>query len=92
MDEKKLKALTAELAKGLKTEADLNQFSRMLTKFTIETAFNASWLTNPGMRKIRPKQAQTPVMATRQNGIVRWRRDKTEHAEWLWKHLRAPAD
>ncbi|ENZ84491.1 hypothetical protein D088_500018 [Salmonella enterica subsp. houtenae serovar 16:z4,z32:-- str. RKS3027] len=31
MDEKKLKALAAELAKGLKTEADLNQFSRMLT-------------------------------------------------------------
>ncbi len=27
MDESKLKALAAELAKGLKTEADLNQFS-----------------------------------------------------------------
>lgn len=35
MDEKKLKALAAELAKGLKTEADLNQFSRMLTKLTV---------------------------------------------------------
>ncbi len=32
MDEKKLKALAAELAKGLKTDADLNAFSRMLTK------------------------------------------------------------
>lgn len=41
MDEKKLKALAAELAKGLKTEADLNQFSRMLTKLTVETALNA---------------------------------------------------
>ncbi len=30
MDEKKLKALAAELAKGLKTDADLNAFSRML--------------------------------------------------------------
>jgi len=28
MDDKKLRALAAELAKGLKTEADLNQFSR----------------------------------------------------------------
>lgn len=28
MDEKKLKFLAAELAKGLKTEADLNPFSR----------------------------------------------------------------
>ena len=36
MDEKKLKALAAELAKGIKTEADLNQFSRML------------WISNPG--------------------------------------------
>ncbi|HCM6292792.1 TPA: transposase, partial [Salmonella enterica subsp. enterica serovar 16:l,v:-] len=37
MNEKKLKALAAELAKGLKTEADLNQFSRMLAKLTVET-------------------------------------------------------
>ncbi len=28
MDENKLKALAAELAKGLKTEADINPFSR----------------------------------------------------------------
>ncbi|EHV27029.1 transposase [Escherichia coli DEC5B] len=41
MDENKLKALAPELAKGLKTEADLNQFSRMLTKLTVETALNA---------------------------------------------------
>ena len=38
MDENKLKALAAERAKGLKTEADLNPFSRMLTKLTVETA------------------------------------------------------
>ncbi len=31
MDEKKLTALAAELAKGLKTEADLSQFFHMLT-------------------------------------------------------------
>jgi len=41
MDEKKLKALATELAKGLKTEADLNAFSRMLKKLTVETALNA---------------------------------------------------
>ncbi|HGE5896308.1 TPA: hypothetical protein ACGGRP_004443 [Escherichia coli] len=29
MDDKKLKALAAELAKGLKTEAALNQFYRL---------------------------------------------------------------
>lgn len=46
MDKKKLKALATELAKGLKTEADLNQFSRMMTKLTIEKALNAD-LTDP---------------------------------------------
>ncbi len=35
MGEKKLKALAAELANGLKTEADLNQFSHMLAKLIV---------------------------------------------------------
>ena len=48
MDEKKLKALAAELAKGLKTEADLNAFSRMLTKLTVETALNAELTISSG--------------------------------------------
>ncbi len=51
MDEKKLKALAAELAKGLKTEADLNQFSRMLTKLTVETALNAELTDHIGHEK-----------------------------------------
>lgn len=41
MDEKKLRTLATELAKNLKTEADLSQFTRMLTKLTVETALNA---------------------------------------------------
>lgn len=55
MDEKKLKALAAELAKGLKTEADLNQFSRMLTKLTVETALNAELTDHIGHEKNAPK-------------------------------------
>ncbi|EDS6428887.1 IS256 family transposase [Salmonella enterica subsp. enterica] len=55
MDEKKLKALAAELAKGLKTEADLNQFSRMLTKLTVETALNSELTDHPGHEKNAPK-------------------------------------
>ncbi|WP_036771797.1 hypothetical protein [Photorhabdus australis] len=35
MEEKKIKALAAELAKDLKTESDLNQFSRILTSSVI---------------------------------------------------------
>ncbi|UWS33548.1 IS256 family transposase [Erwinia pyrifoliae] len=55
MDEKKLKALAAELAKGFKTEADLNAFSRMLTKLTVETALNAELTDHPGHEKNAPK-------------------------------------
>ncbi len=55
MDEKKLKALAAELAKGLKTEADLNAFSRMLTKLTVETALNAELTDHLGQEKNAPK-------------------------------------
>lgn len=56
MDEKKLKALAAELAKGLKTEADLNAFSRMLTKLTVETALNAELTDHLGHEKNAPKK------------------------------------
>ncbi|ECI0414452.1 IS256 family transposase [Salmonella enterica subsp. salamae] len=56
MEEKKLKALAAELAEGLKTEADLNQFSRMLTKLTVETALNAELTDHPGHEKNAPKK------------------------------------
>ncbi|USS96603.1 IS256 family transposase [Serratia symbiotica] len=55
MDEKKLKALVAELAKGLKTEADLNAFSRMLTKLTVETSLNAELTDHLGHEKNAPK-------------------------------------
>jgi putative transposase len=56
MDEKKLKALAAELAKSLKTEADLNQFSRMLTKLTVETALNAELTDHLGHEKNAAKK------------------------------------
>lgn len=67
MDEKKLQALATELAKGIKTEADLNQFSRMLTKLTVETALNAELTDHLGHEKTRLKPAPTPVTGTPQN-------------------------
>ncbi|SST05366.1 mutator family transposase [Acinetobacter baumannii] len=63
MDEKKLKALAAEFAKGIKTEADLNQFTRMLTKLTVETALSAELTEHLGYEKIVPKQVLTCVTA-----------------------------
>ncbi len=55
MDEKKLKALAAELAKDLKTEAELNQFFRILTKLAVETALNAELTDHLGHEKNAPK-------------------------------------
>lgn len=40
-DKDKLQALAKELAKGIKTEADLNALSRALVKMTVETALGA---------------------------------------------------
>ena len=56
MDEQKLKTLAAELAKGLKTEADLNQFSRMLTKLTVEAALGAELTEHLGYEKNQQKK------------------------------------
>ncbi|RAP72009.1 hypothetical protein WKI72_14380 [Candidatus Erwinia dacicola] len=66
MDEKKRKALAAELARSLKTEADLDPFSRMLTKLTVETALNARLTDHLGHEKNAPQKALIPVTAVRQ--------------------------
>ena len=54
MNKKELEAFAREAAKTLKTEKDLNEFSQMLTKITVEAArfnpggytelFTPSWL------------------------------------------------
>ena len=41
MNQKKLQALAEELAKDLKTPADLNALSAQLTKLTVEAALKA---------------------------------------------------
>lgn len=66
MDEKKREALAAELAKCLKTEADFDPFSRMLTKLTVETALNAELTDHLGHEKNAPQKGLIPVMAVRQ--------------------------
>lgn len=51
MDRTKLKALANELAKDIKTEADLNMLSRELLKLTVETALNAELTEHLGYEK-----------------------------------------
>ena len=41
MNKKELEAFAREAAKSIKTEKDLNAFSQMLTKVTVETVLNA---------------------------------------------------
>lgn len=66
MDENKLKALAAELAKSLKSEAGLKQFTRMLTKLTVETALNAELTDHLGHGKTAPKKGSNTRDATHQ--------------------------
>lgn len=51
IDRAKLKALASELAKDIKTEADLNAVSRELLKLTVETALNAELTEHLGYGK-----------------------------------------
>lgn len=55
MDKNKLKALAAELAKDLKTEADLAKLTKALTKLTVETALNAELSAHLGHEKNQAK-------------------------------------
>lgn len=51
MDMASLQALAKELAKTVKTPADLNELSRVLTKLTVETALNAELTDHLGYDK-----------------------------------------
>ncbi|MFW3379812.1 transposase, partial [Glaesserella parasuis] len=58
MNEKQLHALEAEFAKNLKTPEDLNQFSRMLKKITVEAALNGELTDHLGYEKHQPKKGK----------------------------------
>ena len=55
MKDEAMLALAKELAKNLKTEADLNNFSRALKKLTVETALNAELTDHLGYEKHSPR-------------------------------------
>jgi len=54
MDQEKLKAMAAELAKGIKSEKDLGLLSQQLMKLTVETALNAELDEHLGYPKHDP--------------------------------------
>ena len=51
MDKKALEAFAREAAKSIKTETDLDDFRKMLTKVTVETALNAELDEHLGYQK-----------------------------------------
>jgi putative transposase len=67
-----LQALASELAKGIKTEADLNALSRQLIKLTVETALNAELTEHLGYdkhtRKPKPRQSFETDAQTEHDG------------------------
>lgn len=65
MDREKLKALAKELAKDIKTEADLNMLSKELVKLTIETALNAELTEHLGYEK---HACSNPAQGNARNG------------------------
>ena len=55
MDQDKLKALAAELAKDIKSEKDLGTLTQQLIKLTVETALNAEMDEHLGYQKHAPQ-------------------------------------
>lgn len=55
MDKKALEAFAREAAKSIKTESDLDDFRKMLTKVTVETALNAELDEHLGYQKYQPR-------------------------------------
>lgn len=55
MDKKALEAFAREAAKSIKTESDLDDFRKMLTKVTVETALNAELDEHLGYQKHQPR-------------------------------------
>jgi len=77
MDRTKLQALATELAKDIKTEADLNALSRELLKLTVETALSAELTEHLGYEKHGDSR---PARGNARNGTTS-KRLKSQHGE-----------
>lgn len=77
MNQEKLKALVAELAKDIKSEKDLGALTQQLVKLTVETALNAELDEHLGYEKHAPAGRGT---GNSRNGTTR-KRLKGQHGE-----------
>ncbi len=83
MDKKELEAFAKEAAKGIKTPEDLNEFSQMLKKITVEAALNAEMDEHLGYEKYQKSTSRNS-----RNGKTH-KRIKTEDGEF---ELETPRD
>lgn len=77
MDRERLKALARELAKDIKSEADLNMLPRELVKLTVETALNTELTEHLGYEKHADSK---PARGNARNGSTT-KRLKGSHGE-----------
>jgi len=84
MNKKELEAFTKVAAKGIKTPKDLNNFSRMLKKITVEAAMNGEMDEHVGYEK----HAESVVKNNR-NGVTT-KRIKTKDGEFVLDTPRDP--
>ena len=77
MDQEKLKALAAELAKDIKSEKDLGALTQQLVKLTVETALNAELDEHLGYEKHSPTGRGS---GNSRNGTSK-KRVKSQHGE-----------
>ena len=76
MESTQLQAIAKELAKTVKTEADLNRLSQKLLKMTVEAALNVELDDHLGYSK----HAKTPEVGNSRNGYTR-KTLKSQHGE-----------
>lgn len=84
MNKKELESFAREAAKGLKTEKDLNAFSQMLTRMTVEAALNAELDEHLGYRR-----HESSENANSRNGYTTTKTLKTEGGHF---DLNTPGD
>ena len=63
MEREAITQLAQQIAGKIKTEHDLNDFSRLLKKITVEAALNADWNRIWDTRNTMNQQIRTAAMA-----------------------------
>ena len=81
MKKQELKAFAGEVAKSIKTGEDLNEFSQMLTRVTVEAALNAELDDHLGYRP--PRTIGVGVKYIIPKNLMLWRFD-THHDDKVY--------